>query len=158
MFDEAYFPFAVSPHPTNDYEYLSEMDPVLSPIETRLGAGTSMTMAGGPTAPLSSPTAHPTDDTVAPPGGLTTYVAEASAQIRPLGNPTARATEADGLTATPGGPTARLMSSTASPMPREAMTTSASPSAPRTVLITPALTSVPRAALMYPAGASRATS
>jgi hypothetical protein len=29
VFDEACFPFATSPHPTNDYEFLSEMDLVL---------------------------------------------------------------------------------------------------------------------------------
>jgi hypothetical protein len=84
MFHEAYFPFAASPHPTNDYEFLPEMDPVFSPIRTRLSAGTSATTAAGLTVPLggrtapiaevgglTAPLGSPTVDSVAPPGGLT---------------------------------------------------------------------------------------
>jgi hypothetical protein len=67
VFDEAYFPFAASPHPTNDYEFLSEMDSVLSPIGTRLSAGTSVTTAGSLTVPLggrTSPSAEASGLTV----------------------------------------------------------------------------------------------
>jgi hypothetical protein len=62
-FDEACFPFTTSPPLTNDYEFLSEMDPVLLSIETHLSASTLTAMAGGLTAP---------------PGSLTIPVAEAS--------------------------------------------------------------------------------
>jgi hypothetical protein len=54
IFYEAYFPFVASPHLTNDYKFLSEMDLVLSPIGTRLGAGTLTTTTGGLTVPLGS--------------------------------------------------------------------------------------------------------
>jgi hypothetical protein len=83
--DEACFPFAASPYPTNDYEFLSKMDLVLSPIETRLSAGTSATTASGLTAPSR---------------GQTTCIIEASGQIGPPGGPSACTTEVDGPTAT----------------------------------------------------------
>jgi hypothetical protein len=93
IFDEACFPFAASPHLTNDYEFLSEMDLVLSPIRTCLNVGTPMTMAndltvhsgsltalvaeaGGLTASPTSDSAAPPDGLTAPPGGLITRVAE----------------------------------------------------------------------------------
>jgi hypothetical protein len=100
IFDEACFPFAASPHLTNDYEFLSEMDLVLSPIRTCLNVGTPMTMAndltvhsgsltalvveaggltatpGGSTASPTSDSAAPPDGLTAPPGGLITRVAE----------------------------------------------------------------------------------
>jgi hypothetical protein len=40
MFDEAYFSFIALPPLTNGYEFLSEMDPVLSPIRTCISVGT----------------------------------------------------------------------------------------------------------------------
>jgi hypothetical protein len=40
VFDEACFPFVASPPLSNDYEFLSKMDPVLSPIGTHLSVGT----------------------------------------------------------------------------------------------------------------------
>jgi hypothetical protein len=52
IFDEACFPFTTSSPLTNDYDFLSEMDPVLSTIRTRLSAGTPMTTPGGLIAPL----------------------------------------------------------------------------------------------------------
>jgi hypothetical protein len=57
MFDEACFPFAASDHPTNDYEFLSEKDLVLSSIGTHLGAGTLITTAGSLTMPSGCLTA-----------------------------------------------------------------------------------------------------
>jgi hypothetical protein len=98
IFDEAYFPFVASPPITNDYEFSSEMDPMHTPIGTRLSACTSTTKASGPTAPPGGPTACPTRDSMtpfgsltAPPGGLTTRVADG-------GSPTSRVAEAEGLT------------------------------------------------------------
>jgi hypothetical protein len=57
IFDEACFPFVVSPHPTNDYEFLSKMDPVLSPIGTCLSTSTLTTTARGLTVPSGGLTA-----------------------------------------------------------------------------------------------------
>jgi hypothetical protein len=73
---------------SNDYEFLSEVDLVLSPIETRLSAGTPATTAsdltvppgglttpvvevGGPTAPPDGPTTYPTGALLTPCSGLT---------------------------------------------------------------------------------------
>jgi hypothetical protein len=68
VFDEACFPFTASPPFTNDYEFLSKMDSILSPIITRLNGGTPMTTvvgltalvaeAGGSTALLGRVSAH----------------------------------------------------------------------------------------------------
>jgi hypothetical protein len=92
VFDEVYFPFTASPPLTNDYEFLSEMDPVLSPIGTCLNAGTPVTTVGGLTAPSSSLTAP-----IVEVGGLTT---------RPTGGPS---TPYGGLTMPPSGLTARIV-------------------------------------------------
>jgi hypothetical protein len=66
VFDEACFPFTISLPSTNDYEFLSKMDLVLSPIGTRLSAGTLATMTSSPTSS---------------PGGLTTLIAKAGGLI-----------------------------------------------------------------------------
>jgi hypothetical protein len=68
MFDELCFPFIALPPLTNDYEFLSKMDPVLSPIGTRQSVGTSLTTVGGPTVPL---------------GDMTTPVAEVDGSTTP---------------------------------------------------------------------------
>jgi hypothetical protein len=112
IFYEACFPFVASPHPTNDYEFLSEMDPVLSPIRTRLSAGTLTTMADNLTAP----------------------VVEA-------GDPTHRVVEADGLTVTSGSSTACLTALTTSPMPRAATMTPVLTSEPHATPMTPLVAS-----------------
>jgi hypothetical protein len=54
VFDEGCFPFVTSPPLTNDYEFLS-------PIETRLNAGTPVTLTADLTVPPSGPTTCPTD-------------------------------------------------------------------------------------------------
>jgi hypothetical protein len=128
IFDEASFPFAASPHLTNDYEFLSKMDLVPAPIATRLSAGIPMTTASGLIAPVAeafSPTAQaiqPPAPPTAPPGGrtvplcgLTALVVEAGGQTAPLGSPTTRVAEADGPTTPSGGWIARLMAPTTSP-------------------------------------------
>jgi hypothetical protein len=74
IFYEACFPFLASPPLTNDYEFLSEMDPVLSPIGTCLSVCTSATTA---------------DSLTVPSGGMTAPIAEAGSLTVPPGGPTA---------------------------------------------------------------------
>jgi hypothetical protein len=154
VFDEACFPFATSPHLTNDYEFLYEIDLVLSPIRRCLGAGPSTTTAGGLNVPVveaSGPTATPggpptrrtcsstapLGGLTAPPGSLIACIVEAGGQTAPPGGPTTRVAEVDGPIACP-------MTSTTSPVPHAAMTTPASPSAPLAALMILTSTSVPR--------------
>jgi hypothetical protein len=164
MFDEACFPFVASPHLTNDYEFLSEMDTMPSPIATRLSAGTTTTTVGGMIAPsgglithvaeADGPPAHPSSGSVAPPGGMTV----------PPDSVTARVAEAGGQTAPPGGLTAcfveanglptRLMDQSTSLVPCVATMTPTLPSAPRMASTTPTLTSMPRVAPTTPPAAS----
>jgi hypothetical protein len=77
-FDEGCFTFVASPTVTNDYEFLSEMDQVLSPIRTCHSAGIPTTTSGGLTVPLGSLTAWPTGGPpLTPSGGLTARIAKA---------------------------------------------------------------------------------
>jgi hypothetical protein len=166
IFDEACFPFAASPHLTNDYEFLSEMDLMLSPIRTQLSAGTPMTTIGGLTTPSGGLTASITEDgdsiarpiggSTAPPSGLTARVIEGGGQTMPLGGrpPVLQRlmVRPPSLVVQPPCPTAP----TISPSPRVTMMTLTSPSAPHVAPMTPALTSSPRATLMTPPIASLA--
>jgi hypothetical protein len=84
VFDEACFPFATSPSFTNNYEFLSDIDPVLSPIETRLNVGTPVTTANSLTMPLdglTDPNAE-VGGQIVPPGSLPTRLMDITL-IRP---------------------------------------------------------------------------
>jgi hypothetical protein len=159
IFYEAYFPFVASPHLTNDYKFLSEMDSMLSPIGTRLGAGTLTTTTGSLTVPLGSlitpkrydpspsGSTTPPSSLTAPPGDLTTHVVDAGGQITPPNDPTIRVAEVDGPTAPSDSPTAHPTTPTTYPTPHAAQTTP--PTASSVVPISPPVAQpVPRMLLV----------
>jgi hypothetical protein len=81
VFDDVSFPFAASSPLTNNYEFFSEMDPMLPPIRTCLSAGTPTTMASGLTTLVveaGCPTTRPTRGPLTYPRQSTAHVAEAS--------------------------------------------------------------------------------
>jgi hypothetical protein len=121
------------------------MDPMHTPIRTRLSACTLMTKAGGPTAPPGGPTACPTRDSTTPFGSLTAPPEGLTARVADVGSPTSCVAEAEGLTAPSSGPPAHPMAPTSSPVPCAATTTLASPSVPRAALMTLTSTSALRA-------------
>jgi hypothetical protein len=146
VFYEACFPFATLPHPTNNYEFLFEIDLVLSPIRTCLSASTLTTTTGGLTVPLGGLTAPYVEA-----GGPT---ATLGGQTVPLGRTIARVAESDDSTASSSGPPACPLTLTASLAPCTTMTTLASPSVPRVALMTSASTCMPHAAPRTPPSTS----
>jgi hypothetical protein len=149
MFDEACFPFTSSPPVINDYEFLSNMDPVLSPIRTCLSVGTPTTTAGGlitPSCGLTTPIAEASGPCACPTGGSVTPL---SCLTMPPGGLTNHVAEADDATAHP-------TTLTSTPAPHMTTTTLALPSTPRVAPMTPPSTFVPHMAPTTPPTTSSA--
>jgi hypothetical protein len=97
VFDEACFPFAASPPRTNDFDLLSEMDPITSPIETRL-----LPVGTRSVAPVVAPPAPPTG--VAPTGATSSQSGQPSRVLAPATRTSTLAAPASPSVPTAGAP------------------------------------------------------